>query len=128
VKFDMDDKEAIYLHDTPAKAIFGLDERHRSHGCVRVQGAINFATRIAQEQGILDQFQQAMSQDDETFLKLKNPIPVRLLYQTAYWDGSAVRFARDVYGWDDNVAKALGLEPGAPVKIEQPESSDDIGP
>lgn len=128
VKFDMDDKEAIYLHDTPAKAIFGLDERHRSHGCVRVQGAIDFATAIAQEQGILDQFQQAMSQDDEKFIKLPKPIPVRLLYQTAFWDGSAVQFRPDVYGWDDNVAKALGLEPGVPVKIEQPESSDDIGP
>ena len=128
VKFDMDDKEAIYLHDTPAKALFGMPERHRSHGCVRVQDAIQFATAIAQEQGILGKFQEAMSQDDETFVKLKNPIPVRLLYQTAFWDGSGVRFRPDVYGWDDNIAKALGLEPGRPVKIDQPESSDDIGP
>ncbi|MEO7277270.1 MAG: L,D-transpeptidase family protein, partial [Sphingomicrobium sp.] len=27
VKFDMADDEAIYLHDTPAKAVFGLDDR-----------------------------------------------------------------------------------------------------
>lgn len=128
VKFDMDDKEAIYLHDTPAKPIFALDERHRSHGCVRVQGAVDFATSIAQEQGVFDKFEEAMSQDDETFIKLKTPIPVRLLYQTAFWDGSRVQFRRDIYGWDDNVAKALGLEPGIPVKIEQPESGDDIGP
>ena len=86
------------------------------------------ATALAEEQGILDQFQEAMSQDDEKFVKLKTPIPVRLIYQTAFWDGSAVRFRPDVYGWDDNVAKAIGLAPGAPVKIEQPESSDDIGP
>src|SRR5438309_336385 len=128
VKFDMDDKEAIYLHDTPAKALFGMPERHRSHGCVRVQNALEFATALAQEQGILDQFQQAMSQDQEKFIKLQTPIPVRLLYETAFWDGSAVRFRPDVYGWDDNVAKALGLAPGVPIKIEQPESSDDIGP
>jgi murein L,D-transpeptidase YcbB/YkuD len=128
VKFDMQDKEAIYLHDTPAKALFGMPERHRSHGCVRVENAVQFATAIAQEQGILDQFQQAMSQDDEKFIKLKTPIPVRLLYQTAFWDGSAVQFRPDVYGWDDNVAKAIGLEPGPPQKIEQPESSDDVGP
>ena len=128
VKFDMDDKESIYLHDTPAKALFGTPDRHRSHGCVRVQDAIQFATAIAQEQGIYDQFSQAMSGDDEKFIKLKTPIPVRLLYQTAFWDGSSVQFRRDVYGWDDNVAKALGLAPGRPVKIEQPESSDDLGP
>jgi L,D-transpeptidase YcbB len=128
VKFDMDDKEAIYLHDTPAKALFTLPERHRSHGCVRVQNAVQFATSLAEEQGILDQFQEAMSQDDEKFIKLKTPIPVRLLYQTAFWDGSAIQFRPDVYGWDDNIAKALGLTPGVPIKIEQPESSDDIGP
>jgi murein L,D-transpeptidase YcbB/YkuD len=128
VKFDMDNDQAIYLHDTPAKALFGMPDRHRSHGCVRVENAIQFATALAGQEGVLDQFQQAMQKDDETFIKLPKPIPVRLLYQTAFWDGSAVRFRQDVYGWDDNVAKALELAPGTPVKIEQPESSDDIGP
>jgi murein L,D-transpeptidase YcbB/YkuD len=53
---------------------------------------------------------------------------VRLLYQTAFWDGSRVQFRPDVYGWDENIAKALELAPGPPQKIEQPESSDDVGP
>ncbi|HEX6784473.1 MAG TPA: L,D-transpeptidase family protein [Sphingomicrobium sp.] len=128
VKFDMDDKEAIYLHDTPAKALFGLDDRHRSHGCVRVENAVQFATALAQQEGVLDQFQKAMQGNDETFIKLPNPVPVRLLYQTVFWDGSSVQFRQDVYGWDDNVAKALELEPGPPQKIEQPESSDEIAP
>ena len=66
--------------------------------------------------------------DDETFIKLPKEIPVRLLYQTAFWDGSRVQFRPDVYGWDDNIAKALELAPGPPRKIQQPESSDDIGP
>jgi murein L,D-transpeptidase YcbB/YkuD len=128
VKFDVQDKEQIYLHDTPAKALFGLPDRHRSHGCVRVENAVQFAAALAQQEGVLDQFQQAMQKDDESFIKLANPIPVRLLYQTAFWDGSNVQFRQDVYGWDDNLAKALGLAPGPPRKIPQPESSDDIGP
>jgi L,D-transpeptidase YcbB len=128
VKFDMQDDEAIYLHDTPAKALFGLPDRHRSHGCVRVQNAIQFATALAEQEGVLDQFQQAMQKDDESFIKLPKEIPVRLLYQTAFWDGTNVQFRPDVYGWDDNVAKALGLEPGPPRKIPQPESGDDVGP
>jgi murein L,D-transpeptidase YcbB/YkuD len=128
VKFDMQDDEAIYLHDTPAKAAFALPDRHRSHGCVRVENAVQFATALAQQEGILDKFQQAMAKDDEAFIKLPNEIPVRLLYMTAFWDGSRIQFRPDVYGWDENVAKALELAPGPPVKIEQPESSDDIGP
>ena len=66
--------------------------------------------------------------DDRTFIKLPTPIPVRLLYQTVFWDGSNVQFRPDVYGWDDNIAKALGLAEGPPTKIHQPESSEDVGP
>ncbi|HEV8407987.1 MAG TPA: L,D-transpeptidase family protein, partial [Sphingomicrobium sp.] len=67
VKFDMDDKQQIYLHDTPAKALFGLPERHRSHGCVRIQNAVAFATAIASEEGIDDKFQQAMAGQEEAY-------------------------------------------------------------
>ena len=126
VKFDMDDKYAIYLHDTPAKALFGLPDRHRSHGCVRVQNAVAFANAIASEQGVQDQFQKAMASQDETFVKLKQSIPVRLMYQTAFWDGSRIQFRPDVYGWDDNVAAALGLVRG--VKWQPVQQSGDIGP
>jgi murein L,D-transpeptidase YcbB/YkuD len=128
VKFDMRDDQAIYLHDTPAKAVFAQDDRHRSHGCVRVENAVQFATALAQQEGVLDQFQKAMQKDDQGFVKLPQEIPVRLLYQTAYWDGSRVQFRDDVYGWDENIAKALELAPGPPRKIRQPKSSDDVGP
>ena len=128
VKFDMRNDHAIYLHDTPAKSLFAMDDRHRSHGCVRVENAVQFATAIARQEGVLEQFQKAMQKNDEAFINLPNEIPVRLLYQTAYWDGSRIQFRPDVYGWDENVAKALDLAAGAPRKIRQPDSSDDIGP
>ena len=68
VKFDMKDDEAIYLHDTPAKSAFALSDRHRSHGCVRVENAMQFATALAQQEGILDKFQKAMQgRDDNVF-------------------------------------------------------------
>lgn len=28
---------SIFMHDTPAKWVFGLDERHVSHGCIRLE-------------------------------------------------------------------------------------------
>ncbi len=126
VKFDMDDKYAIYLHDTPAKALFSLPDRHRSHGCVRVQDAVAFATAIATEEGVLDQFKKGMASKQETFVKLPQSIPVRLMYHTAFWDGSRVQFRPDVYSWDDNVAAALGLVRG--VKWMPVQQSGDIGP
>lgn len=129
VKFDMDDDQAIYLHDTPAKALFALPERHRSHGCVRVENALQFAQMLAADQGIRDEFQEAMQKEgDQIFVKMPNNLPVRLLYHTVFWDGSAVRFRPDFYGWDENIAKAIGLAQGPPHKIRQPQSNDDIGP
>ena len=128
VKFDMKNDEAIYLHDTPAKALFGQDERHRSHGCVRVHNAIDFARKLAQADGVLAEFDKALATGDETFVKLKSEIPVRLLYHTAYLgnDGK-IHFAEDVYGWDNDVAAALGYE-RRQVKSRDHIKAADVGP
>jgi murein L,D-transpeptidase YcbB/YkuD len=126
VKLDLDDPQQIYLHDTPFKALFGDPERHRSHGCVRVQDAIGFASALAQQDGVFDKFQQAMASGDETYVKLRTKIPVRLLYRTAFWDGSRVQFRPDVYGWDDDVGRLLGLVTGPPRPSLQ--KSEDVGP
>ena len=127
VKFDMRNDQAIYLHDTPAKSLFGMPERHRSHGCVRVQDALGFALLLAHDDGILIDFQEAMMEGDETFVKLKKEVPVRLMYRTAFLDDGQVRMVDDVYGWDDDVAHALGYvrrPPRAKAKHER----GDIGP
>ena len=126
VKFDMDDPQQIYLHDTPFKSWFAAPDRHRSHGCVRVQNALDFASQLASENGVADKFQEALASGDENYVKLKRNIPVRLMYRTAFWDGSGVRFVPDVYGWDDDVARALGLERGPARAAYRPQ--EDVGP
>ena len=127
VKFDMRIDLAFYLHDTQAKALFGLPERHRSHGCVRVQDALGFALLLANDDGILTDFQEAMTKEDETFVKMKTEVPVRLMYRTAFVDGGQVRFVEDVYGWDDDVAFALGYVRKPPRKKTE-HARGDVGP
>jgi L,D-transpeptidase YcbB len=112
VKFDMKNDHAIYLHDTPAKALFNETERHHSHGCVRVQDALGFAQLIATHEGVTDQWNRARATGEETFVNLPREIPVRLLYHTAFIDGGRVVLRPDPYGWDDEVARALGLAAG----------------
>ena len=127
VKFDMKNGEAIYLHDTPAKALFGQDERHRSHGCVRVSDALGFARMLAEQAGVLDKFNEAKATGDEKFVELPNQLPVRLMYHTAFVgpDGK-VRFVEDVYGWDNEVAAALGYE--RRQRAQPRHSGSDVGP
>ena len=128
VKFDLDNKHAIYLHDTPAKTLFTQPERHRSHGCIRVHNALQFAALIASQDGVLDRFRKAAAGDDEDYIKLKSEIPVRLLYHTAFWDGARVQFRPDVYGWDDLVGSALGLLRGPVRKPWEHKQGADVGP
>ena len=128
VKFAMKNDHAIYLHDTPAKALFNQEERHRSHGCVRVHNAVQFAQLIAQAGGISDKFSQAMATGDETEVPLASEIPVRLMYHTAYLaDDGRVKYAEDVYGWDNDVAVALGYSKLDRSAIQH-RSGQDVGP
>jgi len=127
VKFDMEDKQQIYMHDTPAKALFGMPDRHRSHGCVRVQNAVQFAEMLASQDGVTQQLEDALTSGDEKWVKLKTEIPVRMVYQTVFWDGSRLQFRPDVYSRDDNVAAALGLVRGPARKPYQP-NPEEIGP
>ena len=128
VKFDMENGQSIYLHDTPAKALFADVERHRSHGCVRVEGAVQFAMMLASENGVLPELQKGLAGKDEKFVKLNRPIPVRLLYRTAYYDGGTVRMVPDIYGWDDAIAAKLGLGAVSPRRRPAGGLGVDIGP
>lgn len=128
VKFDLKNDQAIYLHDTPAKALFDANERHRSHGCVRVQDALGFAEQIAADEGVVSQFERALASGEESFVKLPREIPVRLLYRTVFLDSDGkLRFVTDAYGWDNAVAAALSLT-GDPRRTLRKGRSGDIGP
>ncbi len=126
VKFDMKNDHAIYLHDTPAKALFQQSDRHQSHGCVRVDDALGFARMIAADQGVTEAWERAQATGEETFVPLRREIPVRLLYHTAFVDGGRVMFRDDAYGWDEDVAEALGLarRDRRPTRAHVP----DVGP
>ena len=126
VKFDLRNDEEIYLHDTPAKSLFARADRHASHGCVRVSDALGFARMIAADEGVLDRWMRALDTGEESFVPLPHPIPVRLFYQTAYLDNGRVVIVPDVYGWDEDVAEALGLPRRA--RLAAPAPVRDLGP
>lgn len=127
VKFDMHDDQAIYLHDTPARALFARSERHLSHGCVRVEDALGFARHLAQDQGVADQWRRARAAGEQRFVSLPQPIPVRLLYQNVFIDrDGVVAFRTDPYGWNPPIAKALGFDRIANSRAHT--KAVDIGP
>jgi murein L,D-transpeptidase YcbB/YkuD len=77
VKFMLPNKNAVYLHDTPAHALFDRSGRAFSHGCVRLEEPWNsrstcsVRTRPGRKQAI----GEAMHAGVEREVKLKRPIP-----------------------------------------------------
>jgi murein L,D-transpeptidase YcbB/YkuD len=127
VKFDMKDDYAIYLHDTSAPSLFARSQRHLSHGCVRVEDALGFAQRIAEDEGVADQWRRARASGGQKFVALAREIPVRLLYHNVFVDrDGAVAFRTDPYSWNAPIAKALGF--GQVSTAHARAEAVDIGP
>lgn len=127
VKFDMKNEHQIYLHDTPAKQLFAEVQRQRSHGCVRVENAEEFAAMLARDEGIIDEWNKARATGKESFVPLPREIPVRLLYQTVLFDDGGEPVIRaDPYGWNDAVSVALGFKAGRGARLQG--GGGDIGP
>jgi len=131
VKFELRDSYAIFLHDTPSKAAFNLAYRHRSHGCVRVQDAVEFARLLlSPDPEKLQQFDTAQANRRTTRVTTGREIGVRLLYWTAFVDGQGrVAFREDVYSRDAKLAEALGIAVSLPRPVQDGRvDTNDVGP
>jgi murein L,D-transpeptidase YcbB/YkuD len=110
VKFIFPNDQAIYLHDTPATALFSRARRDFSHGCVRVERPADLAAWVLRErpEWTRDRIVEAMQRGKSQRVSLPRQIPVFLFYTTAISspDGT-VRFAEDIYGRDARLLKAL---------------------
>ena len=108
VKFDFKNPYAVYLHDTPAKAAFEKDRRAVSHGCVRLQHALAFARTLLADNGWSEaRLNEALATGETRHVKLDKPVPVRLLYLTAFPDNGRIAFRQDTYGWDGDLLRLL---------------------
>jgi len=131
VKFELRDSYAIFLHDTPSKAAFNLAFRHRSHGCVRVQNAVEFARLLlSPDPTLLEQFDAAQDSRQTRRIQTGREISVRLLYWTAFVDGQGrVAFREDVYSRDAKLAQALGIALSLPRPVDDgARVATDVGP
>ncbi len=113
VKFMFPNKYNIYLHDTPAKKLFGREVRAFSHGCVRLNDPFDFAYALLAKQTSdpVGFFQSRLKTNKEARVNLKSPVPVHIVYRTAFVSpGGRLNFRRDVYGRDGKIWKALQRE------------------
>ena len=86
VKFLFPNEHDIYLHDTPQKHLFAHSHRAYSAGCIRVQGALDFARLLLQrdrditERAARAEVNRMLARPDEQWITLRRFIPVHIEY------------------------------------------------
>jgi murein L,D-transpeptidase YcbB/YkuD len=111
IRINMPNPHAVYMHDTPAKSLFGEDQRFHSSGCVRVQNVRELVNWLlaATPNWSRVQIEGVVKSGDRTDAKITKPIPVYWVYITAWANPDGiVQFRDDVYGHD-----GLGIRPVA---------------
>jgi murein L,D-transpeptidase YcbB/YkuD len=118
VKIMFPNKHAVYLHDTPSKALFGKAERAFSHGCIRVENPFDLAEQLLGGDGwSQEKFQTVLDSKKTKTVLLSKPMQVLLLYWTAMVEpDGTVYFFNDVYERDERIAEALN----EPFRLDMP--------
>jgi len=109
VKFMFPNPLSVYIHDTPGKALFDQQVRSFSSGCIRVNAPLVLAQYLLSKQGWdRARLKAAVAQGQRQAVVLDNPIPVHLVYFTAWVDVERrVNFREDIYGRDRRLLTAL---------------------
>jgi L,D-transpeptidase YcbB len=103
VKFVFPNDANVYMHGTPAQALFSRPRRDFSHGCIRVADPVGLAEWVLSDhpEWTREQIISAMNGHQPRRVDLRRPIRVVLFYITAVVtleDG--VHFVADIYGHD----------------------------
>jgi L,D-transpeptidase YcbB len=117
LKFLFPNAHSIYMHDTPNRHLFAESKRNFSHGCVRVENPLEFASVLLQLDAA--EIDADIQTGESKAVKITVPTKVHLTYFTAWPDKDGkLQYFSDAYGRDStlkearqSVAKTYGLRP-----------------
>ena len=123
VKFMFPNPHAVYLHDTPTRALFSRSQRAFSAGCIRVKAPLELARLLLDDpvawstadiQALLD------SGAPRQVVQIARPVDVLLLYLTASpTPDGRIQYHHDVYQRDPDALAALETPPQASVRAKR---------
>lgn len=113
IKFIFPNNYAVYLHDTPTRALFSTTKRAYSHGCVRVDQPFDFAKAVLgpDSKWTEDRLKDLIGGGRERYVFLPQQLPIHIEYFTAFVDGEGhLQLRKDLYGYTRKIDVALGLD------------------
>ncbi len=114
VKFMFPNQYSVYIHDTPVRNLFSQTDRSFSSGCIRIYKPLEFTEYLLRDNPAWTPTQIKSQLDLERMrtVNLNKPVPVHMLYLTAWADDDGVVFfRRDIYDRDQRLLTALSQPP-----------------
>jgi murein L,D-transpeptidase YcbB/YkuD len=110
LKFMFPNPYDVYLHGTPDRHLFARSRRSFSSGCIRIENPVDLAVHLLRDDprwtrgAILEGIERRAEQT----VPLKQPLPIHLLYWTAWVaEDGTMHFRNDIYQRDDRLVTAL---------------------
>jgi len=122
VRINIANPHGVYMHDTPAKGIFGDDFRFVSSGCMRVQNVRDYITWLLKETPgwTRDRIDEAILSGNRIDARMVQAVPVYWVYITAWATPEGlVQFRDDIYNKD-----GIGQVPMAAMQRPAEDDSD----
>jgi len=109
MKFMFPNRYDVYLHDTPSRQLFEETQRDFSHGCIRIEKPTDLAVYLMKKsKWNQEAIERALDEGTERSIYLPRPIPIHLLYFTAWADeDGTIQFREDINGVDPPLSRAL---------------------
>ena len=115
IKFEFFNDFSVYVHDTPSKALFGVDVRSYSHGCMRCQNPVDLGKMILNYDSLgrkrndltADSLDSLILLKENYVIKLKDQVPIFIEYATVTADIDRIVFWLDIYKRDEEYLKFL---------------------
>jgi len=110
IKFMLPNPFHVYLHDSPARALFAQPVRAFSHGCIRVEEPLDLALYALRggRPWTREALLAAIATGVEQTIYLREPLDVTFLYLTAWVDEAGrLQFRDDIYDRDAFLDRAL---------------------
>ncbi|HKP25062.1 MAG TPA: L,D-transpeptidase family protein [Dongiaceae bacterium] len=124
MKLDFKNDYAVFIHGTSTPKLFEKQDRFFSSGCVRIDDPLGLATFLIQDDPAWNRARvdEVVKGGKTTYVKLVRPIPLHIVYMTAWVDEQGVaNFRNDVYKRDPSVGIPVGI--ANPTLVAQQEGA-----
>ena len=115
IKFEFNNSFSVYVHDTPKKNLFNTIFRSYSHGCMRCENPVELAKSMLTYDSIprkrnpfkADTLDTLLSQINHLSIRLLEPIPIYVVYETVAAERNSLIFHLDLYRREEELVKLL---------------------